>query len=490
MKLQALLEAMEIVEVRGAADPDITGLTYNSKQVRAGHLFVAVRGQRHDGHVYVSEAVGRGASAVLVEHPVVEAGPITQIVVRDTRLAMAAMAAAYHGNPGERLTVVGITGTNGKTTAAFMVRDILSAAGLQPGSIGTVDYQIGARVIPAGRTTPESIDLQSMLAQMVHVGCKSVVMEVSSHALCQQRVAAIPHDVAVFTNLTRDHLDYHGSMEEYFEAKAQLFEPALLSGEKVGAVVNTDDPWGRKLLSRPALRALPAERVVTCGLGEDATVRARDVQLSSGGSRFRVETPWGAGDASLRLLGRFNVENALVAVAVAGLLGIELDMVRRVLASIVFVTGRLEEVGTRTGYQVFVDYAHTDDALRNVLVTLREITSGRLIVVFGCGGNRDPSKRPEMGRVAGELADYSVLTSDNPRKEKPAEIIEAIRAGFGAHTNYEVIEDRRCAIEHALEIATRGDIVVIAGKGHENYQEFRDTVVPFDDRQVVRACLG
>ncbi|MBU4366882.1 MAG: UDP-N-acetylmuramoyl-L-alanyl-D-glutamate--2,6-diaminopimelate ligase [Verrucomicrobia bacterium] len=487
MKLNTLLTVIKPLAVGRPGDPDIKGLAYDSRKIKSGFMFFALHGQNQDGNQFVQDAVTRGAVAVVSDQAApVSHGPAIIIRVSDPRQAMAELAAAFYYNPSASLQVVGITGTNGKTTTAFMLRDIFTGAGRRTGLIGTVAYEIGDRTIPASRTTPESVDLQDMLAQMVHVGCQSAVIEVSSHALIQKRVGGIDFDVAVFTNLTHDHLDYHVTKENYFQAKALLFRSLSRCRKKPVAVVNLDDPYGRELV-----RDVPLEAdLITYATGQEAAVRAINLQITSAGSVFDVRSPWGEARVKLKLLGHYNVSNALSALAAAGGVGVPLAHAAQVVSQMIAVPGRLEEISIEGGFQVFVDYAHTEDALHNVLSTLRAITSGKLIVVFGCGGNRDRKKRPLMGAVATRLADYVMLTSDNPRKENPIEIIAQIRAGCKHSDNVEVVEDRHEAIVCALSLAETGDVVLIAGKGHENYQEFANTVIPFDDRQVVRECLG
>ena len=487
MKLSTLLTVIKPLALGGSGDPDIKGLAYDSRKIKPGFLFFALQGQNQDGNQFVKDAVVRGAVAVVSDQAApVSHGPAIIIRVNDPRQAMAELAVMFNNNPSASLQVVGITGTNGKTTTALMVRDILADTGRRTGLIGTVAYEIGDRVIPAGRTTPESVDLQDMLAQMVHVGCRSAVMEVSSHALIQKRVWGIDFDVAVFTNLTHDHLDYHETKENYFQAKTLLFRSLSRRRKKPVAVVNLDDPYGRELAKVGPLEA----DLITYAVGQEAAVRAVNLKITSAGSVFDVRSPWGEAQVRLKLLGCFNVSNALAALAAAGAAGVPTAQAAQVVSQLMAVPGRLEEISTEGGFQVFVDYAHTEDALQNVLSALREITGGKLIVVFGCGGNRDRKKRPLMGAVAARLADYVILTSDNPRKENPIEIIAEIRAGCKHSDNVEVVEDRHEAIVHALSLAEPGDGVLIAGKGHENYQEFANTVIPFDDRQVVRECLG
>jgi UDP-N-acetylmuramoyl-L-alanyl-D-glutamate--2,6-diaminopimelate ligase len=483
MNLAEIIKTVEALSVDGTLDREITGITCDSRRVMPGNMFVAVRGGRTDGHRFVDAAIDRGASAVVLESDGSFRRVVTRIKVSDARRSMAQASAQFYNHPSQSLKVVGITGTNGKTTTAFMVRAIMEAAGLPCGLLGTVQYQIGQRVIPASRTTPESVEIQEMMSQMLRAGCGGVSMEVSSHALDQSRVAEVDFDVAVFTNLSQDHLDYHGTMENYFESKVRLFS-ALGTVRKAGrAVVNADNAYGRELIKRLG----GDHAVVSYGVKSAAVVRATDVRVSPEGSYFVVHTPQGSIPMSLPLIGRYNVSNALAAISASLALDIDLETIEPALAKFRPVPGRVERIATKEEYAVFVDYAHTADALRNVLITLSELTRGRLIVVFGCGGDRDTGKRKSMGQAAAELADFSILTSDNPRTEDPREILRQIEEGFWSSTvrRYQVIEDRREAIERALDIARPGDTVLIAGKGHEAYQEFADTVVPFNDRLVV-----
>jgi UDP-N-acetylmuramoyl-L-alanyl-D-glutamate--2,6-diaminopimelate ligase len=491
MKLAEIVRAVNPLAVEGPLDHEITGIAYDSRRVMPGNLFVAVRGERTDGHRFVEAAIDRGAAAVLLERDAGMSPRATRIKVSDTRRTMALVSAQFYQHPSQQLKVVGVTGTNGKTTTAFMVRSILEQAGLASGLLGTVQYQIGHRIIPAARTTPESVEIQEMMSQMLRAGCRAVSMEVSSHALDQHRVDSVDFDVAVFTNLSQDHLDYHGTMQNYFEAKAKLFSALGTLRKKGRAVVNADSPYGRQLIAR-----LGGEHaVLSYGVSSEAIIRAEDVRVSSEGTYFVARTPRELGGSiavSLPLIGRYNVSNALAAMGAALALGIDLPTIERALAGLKPVPGRLELVEVAQPFRVYIDYAHTAEALRNVLLTVGELTRGRLIVVFGCGGDRDKGKRKPMGQVACELADFSILTSDNPRSEDPREILREIESGFGpdARNRYQVIVDRREAIERALDIARPGDAVVVAGKGHEMYQEFADTVVPFNDRQVVEEYFG
>jgi UDP-N-acetylmuramoyl-L-alanyl-D-glutamate--2,6-diaminopimelate ligase len=488
MQIKKLIEVLPGAEVDGPVDRDILAIHYDSRRVTPESLFVALPGSKTDGHKFIEHAVKRGAAAILVEQPISSIKRATVIRVTDAREAMARLAAQFYGHAYRKMKVIGVTGTNGKTTTAFMIQRILKEAGIRAGLIGTVRYEIGERVIPAARTTPEAVELHEMMAQMVRQNCGAVVMEVSSHSLVQKRVLGIDFDVAVFTNLTQDHLDYHKTMDSYFDAKSILFQSLSINGKIGIAVVNVDDTRGRGLMAMPLKAAK-----LSYGIENDAMVRGRMLAVNCVGLKFDVVTPKGEDRISLPLFGRYNVSNALGALGACMALGVRLPTMARALKSLPAVPGRLERVDCGQPFQVFVDYAHTDDALKNMLTTLRESAKKRLLVCFGCGGNRDTRKRALMGRVAGELADFSVLTSDNPRKEEPHAIISQIEEGFAGSSGaakYEVVEDRREAINRVLAMAEEGDIVVIAGKGHETYQEFADTVISFDDREIAREYLS
>jgi UDP-N-acetylmuramoyl-L-alanyl-D-glutamate--2,6-diaminopimelate ligase len=486
MLLKQLVQTIPSASVEGPVDRDVLGITYDSRRVTPGMLFVAIPGQHVDGHEFIGKAVDRGAIAVLCERNRLVAARVTQIRVADVREALACAARAYYEHPSSRLKVIGVTGTNGKTTVAFMVKAILESAGTKTGLIGTVRYEIGDRVIPAQRTTPESLEIQQMMALMVKADCQACVMEVSSHALDQKRVHGVEFDVGIFTNLTRDHLDYHGTMENYFAAKQRLFSDLGQEGTRGVAVINVDDTYGARLAD-----LVKVEVELTYGLQRPAKLRATRIELSADGSRFVVETPDRKFAIRLPLIGRHNIYNALAAIGAGIALQIDVVKVQAALNALPPVPGRLESVSAGQPFGVFVDYAHTDDALRNVLTTLREISSGRVLVAFGCGGSRDTGKRAKMGRVAAELADFTVITSDNPRKEDPEKIAAQVEEGFLAvRSDHYVLElDRSRAIQQLLAQAGEGDAVLIAGKGHETYQEFEDTVVPFDDRVHAQEAL-
>jgi UDP-N-acetylmuramoyl-L-alanyl-D-glutamate--2,6-diaminopimelate ligase len=485
MKLNELLETVTTLDVTGNHHTEVGGIVCDSRQVKPGCLFVAIPGTHADGAGFITEALSNGAVAVVSEGRLELGRDVAHVHVPDARRALAELANAFFGDLSSKMMVVGVTGTNGKTTTSYMIRSILRAGGHFTGLLGTVAYEIGDRSIPATRTTPEAPAIHSMFRQMMDHGCDSVVMEVSSHAIALERVRAIHFKTVVFTNLTQDHLDFHQNMESYFNTKSMLFE-SMAGDEGQAAVINIDDPWGCRLVEERRLDV----NVLTYGFDARAQVRADGIRLDLHGTRFKVETPWGSGTVRLKLLGRFNVHNALAAIATGGLSGVGFAEMVRALEGLEAVPGRLELVTARKGRKVFVDYAHTDDALKNVLKTLREICKGRLIVVFGCGGNRDRGKREKMGRVASELADYAIVTSDNPRREDPAVIAGEVAAGFVDADRYTVVLDRREAIEAGVRMARRKDLLLIAGKGHETYQEFADTVVPFDDRQVVREIVG
>lgn len=481
MKLSELISVLGDCSINGRCDVEVTGLSHDSRMVRYGNLFAALPGGKIDGHDHVAEAVERGAIAVLVQREVATSNRATVLRVRDSRRALAQLADCFYGSPSKEIEVIGVTGTNGKTTVCYLTRAILREAGRSPALIGTIEYLIGGRSIPAERTTPEATYLQAMMRDAVREGCDCLVMEVSSHALVQRRVEGIAFDAAVFTNLGRDHLDFHGSIEAYFNAKAPLF---AMPGLK-RAVVNGDDPWGRKLA------ASVTAQLVTYGMHEHATVRAVEVELGRAGSRFGVRTDRHRLSVALPLLGRHNVYNALAATGAALSSGIHPEAIASALSKAKPARGRLEEVPCGKPFRVFVDYAHTEDALENALLAVREGCEGRIILVFGCGGNRDVSKRVPMGRVASRLADLPIITTDNPRGENPMEIIMEISRGCdGAGKRCHTIQNRREAIAAALAEAGEGDVVLVAGKGHERTQEFDSTVVPFNDRDVILELAG
>jgi len=479
MKLSELLEVLPEARADGELSAEVRGIKYDSRKVESGDVFVALKGEHLDGHDFVREACRRGAVAVVVERKV--EAPGIKVVVRDTRKALALLSAKFFGEPARKLKIIGVTGTNGKTTVSFLVRSVLEEAGVRTGLIGTVEYIIGGRKFPASLTTPLPPELHRAFGRMVEAGDRAVVMEVSSHSLVLDRVYGLPFSVAVFTNLSRDHLDFHLTMEDYFRAKAKLFEMLEPSG---WAVYNGDDPYGAML------REHTKAQLISYGLSEGVDIRAEGVVCDRQGVVFTLRSPWGDFPVRLRLSGRFNVYNALAAAGVGLALGVRPEDVVRGMVSVESVPGRFERVDLGQGFEVIVDYAHTPDALENLLLSAREISQGRVLVVFGCGGERDRGKRPRMGEVAGRLADFVFVTSDNPRSEPPERIIEDILEGMPEGAKYVVEEDRRRAIGRAIRMAREGDVVVIAGKGHESYQIVGDRKFPFDDRKVAERFLA
>ena len=486
MQLKQLIHELETETVEGSLDREVVGVGYDSRRISPGMVFVAIPGKNTDGHQYITAALERGAVAIISQQNGFVPHRATKIKVPDARRALARTAAAFYGFPSQQLKVIGVTGTNGKTTVSFMVKHILEAAGVKTGLLGTVRYEIGERCIPAQRTTPEALEIQAMMAQMLNAGCKACVMEVSSHALDQQRVVGVNFDVGIFTNLTQDHLDYHGTMDAYFQAKERLFATLSTGGKSATAVINVDDAYGARLVNESSL-----EVKLTYGLHDAARLRATKIQLGRGATKLTIETPAGSFACRLPLIGRHNIYNALAAVGAALSLQVDLSTIKTGLETMKPVPGRLEKVDCGQPFSVFVDYAHTDDALQNVLTTLREITQGRVLLAFGCGGNRDNGKRAKMGRVAAQLADHTIITTDNPRKESATWIAAQIEEGFRAVRTggHQVELDRHRAIDELIRMARPGDVVLLAGKGHETYQEFEDTVVPFDDRVHARETL-
>jgi UDP-N-acetylmuramoyl-L-alanyl-D-glutamate--2,6-diaminopimelate ligase len=473
MRLAELVAELPGARVVGDGSVEVRDLAYDSRKVEPGTLFFCVVGEKVDGHEFGARAVEEGAAALVVERELTELA-VPQVVVRDSRAAMAPLAARFWGDPTAELRMVGITGTNGKTTTAFLVHEILKAASFPCGLLGTVKQVVGGVEKEVERTTPEAIELQKTFRAMLEGGDEACAMEVSSHAMTLHRADAIHFEVAIFTNLTQDHLDFHADMEDYFLAKRKLFE----MGPKT-AIVNVDDPYGRRLAAEFDCVTFSAE-------GAEADYSARDVSFDAGGARFSV------GEMELRTMlpGHFNVANALGAFAAAEAMGVGSEIAAAGLSRAGRVPGRFEPIDEGQGFAVLVDYAHTPDSLENVLRAARRLTRGRVISVFGAGGDRDRDKRPKMGRAGAGLADLTVITSDNPRSEDPEAIVAEVASGAEGASELEVVLDRRAAIALALSRAQPGDTVVIAGKGHEQGQEFEDgRKVPFDDREVAREEL-
>lgn len=477
MRLRELLEGMEVISQTISPDTEITHVCVDSRATQKGSLFVAVPGNRCDGGHYARQAVDRGAVCVVCQS---ELPPdLPWVKVRDARLALSQLACRWYGHPSRQLTMLGVTGTNGKTTVTYLLRHILQRTGMKTGLIGTVQNIVGEQTLPAQRTTPDALQIQQLLSAMTKNGCSHAVMEVSSHALDQHRAEGIDFAVGIFTNLTEDHLDYHGTMGCYCDAKAKLFQMSRMG------VCNADDPWTERLLAGASCPS------VYYGIHNPAEVWAENIFLHSRSVDFTVCTARTRTPVHLGVPGRFSVYNALGAIAACGELGIPPEECAAALATFPGVAGRMEVVPTPgKPYTLLIDYAHTPDALENVLKTVRGFAQNRVIAVFGCGGDREREKRPLMGHIAGKLADLTIITSDNPRTEEPMAIIRDILPGIaGAEDKYIVEPDRRGAIALAMGRAAAGDVIVLCGKGHETYQEIGDKTIPMDEREIVRSLL-
>lgn len=479
-KLSALLGRGYAKALKGQPDPKVERLAIDSRRVTPGCLFFALPGLRSDGNSFVDEAISRGAVAVISSKPRrFRSGKVSYLTVENPRVVLAEVSRAFFGNPDQALSLVGVTGTNGKTTVAYLVKQILTNLGQRYGCLGTIGYDLVRRTVPSFRTTPESLDLCNLLMQMRDFECRGAVMEVSSHGIDQHRVSGLDFEVAAFLNLTRDHLDYHGDMDTYYEVKRRLFNGENGSLPKI-AVVNLDDEYGVRLVSE-----IPEQvEVITFGESEGAMFRSQNLELSAEGSKYDLQTPEGRFSVSSPLIGHYNVSNVTAALAICRGLGLNLENCIRDLDSFPGIPGRMQKVDAGQASTILVDYAHTGDALKNALGMLRKVTKGKLCVVFGCGGDRDRGKRPVMTRIANEYSDLAWATSDNPRNETVESIFEDMREGLVAADRMHFIPDRRRAIELAIESCGEGDCLLIAGKGHESFQEYGETVVPFDDRKV------
>jgi len=493
MTFAAMLQALEgqvpILERRGDLTIAVKGITDDSRAVTAGSLFVAVKGERADGHQFIPTVVSGGAGCVVAQQAM-ETGTVPFVQVEDSRRAVGLLGSQFYGEPSSRLRMIGVTGTNGKTTTTYICKAFLEAVSARVGLIGTVAYQVGDTIIPAAHTTPGALELQQLLAKMVAHGCTMAVMEVSSHALAQDRTSGCEYDVAVFSNLTQDHLDFHGTMEAYFQAKLRLFT-GLATGHKAKkrAIVNVDDAYGRSIVERCPVP------VWTYALKSKADLRAEDVRLSLQRTVFTAVTPLGNCRIASHLVGEHNVYNLLAAIGVALHEGATLDQIHHAVTRVTNVPGRFERVMAGQPFTVVVDYAHTEDALNRLLTAAEAVKTGRIITVFGCGGDRDRGKRPKMGEAAVRSSDVVILTSDNPRTEDPQAILEEVEQGVvkalrqRPHVHYRKIADRREAIEAAVQEAQATDTVLIAGKGHEDYQIIGTTKHHFDDREVARHAI-
>lgn len=484
MKLKKLLKDIPVQQVKGSKEVEITGVCANSKLVAPGNLFIAKKGRTDDGALYVPEAIAAGAVAVVTDIVDPTIRDVVQIIHPNVASIEGLLAAHYYQFPSEDLFMVGITGTNGKTTTSFLVKHLLDKIEAPCGLIGTIEYIIGQHRYQATRTTPDVSSNHKMLREMLFQGCHSAVMEVTSHALDQGRVENIDYDACIFTNMTLDHLDYHHTMENYCQAKRKLFlsqqpkrRKKKQNWEKTG-IFNMDSPWVQQMREGCSSKAL------TYGIENQADLRATDIQLTSSGTEFVINYLGKKVPCVWPLVGRHNVYNCLAACAVGIVRNVPLDRIAEILSSSPSVPGRLEIVPNRLGLKIYVDFAHSDDALHNIFECLQEIKRGRIITVFGCGGDRDQSKRPKMAQVCEEFSDLSIVTSDNPRSEDPNHIIQQIIKGFREKDSYVVEVDRRLAIEKAIDAATPDDIILIAGKGHETYQIFAHKTIEFDDRKV------
>jgi UDP-N-acetylmuramoyl-L-alanyl-D-glutamate--2,6-diaminopimelate ligase len=502
MKLERLLEGVEVIGISGDSPGEVSSVCYSADKCEKASLFAAIPGLKHDGHDFIPDAVARGARYIVHEKKIPLPSSITAIKVVDSRRALGILSRNYFQNPSADLVLIAVIGTNGKTTITFLLESILKAAGFKCGVLGTVNYRFGDKTYPAPNTTPESYELQKILREMADSGVTHVVAEVSSHALDLKRVDDCDFDLGIFTNLTRDHLDYHLTMENYFQAKKRFFSEVLYQSRKTHPrkmVVNKDDPWGQRMIAEVPLEAL------TYGIETDCQLRVQDYDLSLAGIAARINMSDAVIDVRSFLIGKFNLYNILAAAGTAAILQIPAKAIKAGIGKLACVPGRLEKVATDCGFHVFVDYAHTDDALRRVLQNLTLLKEKRIITVFGCGGNRDRGKRPLMGEAAVTYSDITVVTSDNPRLEDPQAIIAEIEtgidqkatvkvtpdqlAGWRGQRCYTVIPDRKKAIETAIAVASSADIILIAGKGHEDYQIVGDAKLPFDDRIAVAQAL-
>jgi len=463
---------------------NVKRITDDSRKVKDGDLFIAVRGYNTDGYKFIASAVKRGAGIIVADKAFNAPENIKKIIVKDARSCLPVMADNFYGHPSEKLKVIGVTGTNGKTTITYLMENILNTAKKKNGVIGTINYRVAGKEVPSTNTTPGVLEIESLLSEMLKKNAEYVVMEVSSHSLDQDRVGCVSFDAGIFTNITKEHLDYHKTMKNYFGAKARLFEKLK---DKGVAVLNNDDAMAASLKRR--IR----KKVLTYGIEKDADIKALDIRLSMDASEFVIKTLEGSFNARTNLIGRHNISNILASTTASIALGIGLDVIRKGIGSFKTVPGRLESVDMGQPFKIFVDYAHTEDALYNVLSLLRDVVArkSRIITVFGCGGNRDRTKRPLMGSIACRFSDRVVVTSDNPRFEDPMFIISEIEKGVkNKFTNYDIMPDRRDAIDKALRLAGEGDVVVLAGKGHEKCQIIGDEAIPFDDREIVKELLA
>lgn len=482
MTLQELIEGNDYEVIQGELDVEIKGINYDSREVKSSELFVCIVGLKVDGHKYANEAIKNGAVAIICEEEIdCENVKTTVIRVKDCRKILSIVASKYYDYPYKKLRMIGVTGTNGKTTTTFMIKSILEENGDKVGLVGTIANYIGSKMIPAERTTPESLELQKLFDKMVKEGCKYCVMEVSSHSLALNRVYGIDFEIGIFTNMTRDHLDFHKTFEHYYQSKYKLFKKSCIS------IINVDDNYGRNIVKD--LNINETVSILTYSINSNSNFKAYDNICEREDSKFKVRINSKEEELFVALPGKFNIYNSLGAIVASYSLGIPLESIKKGLSKVV-VIGRCEKVGKEWNlpYSIIIDYAHTPDGLENILKTARGFTKNKLISVFGCGGDRDKVKRPQMGKIGTELSDKAIITSDNPRTEEPQSIIDDIKAGIEKE-NYEIIENRTEAIRRAIKIAKDGDVIVIAGKGHETYQELKKGKIHFDEREIVDKIL-
>ncbi|HID55572.1 TPA: UDP-N-acetylmuramoyl-L-alanyl-D-glutamate--2,6-diaminopimelate ligase [Candidatus Poribacteria bacterium] len=489
MRLKELFRGLEVLYCDADPDMEISGVEHDSRRVAQGYAFVCLTGFKQDGHRFICDAIKRGAVLLVSERDLHTVDGVGRVKVKDAREALALMAANFYGNPSSELKVIGVTGTNGKTTTAHLTWSILGSAGVRSAIFGTIAHRIGSHLMPALNTTPDGLEIQRMLRKSLDEELDGVVMEVSSHALELKRVDGVRFDVGVFTNLTWDHLDFHGTFERYREAKLKLMDLLKTGGY---AVINLDDPSAGFFLKRAKSAGAG---IIGYGLNSrDGEISADPIDSTINGLRFRLKTPIGEGMIELKLPGGHNIYNAMAASGVGVAMGLSFDVIKAGLESLERVAGRFEPVDLGQDFAVIVDYAHTPDALKGALKTARRLTKGRLISIFGCGGDRDKAKRPRMGEISTRLADHTIITSDNPRTEEPMEIIRQILKGVRPDSSYEVEPDRERAIAKAIRSAQKDDLILIAGKGHEDYQIIGDQKIHFDDREVaakyIKEVLG
>ena len=484
--IEDLAKAVNAIKLTGDKSSEIKMLIADSRRVAPATAFFAVSGHNTDGNKYVEEASHRGACVIVSERPAPKLFPTSWIQVENISEAMAKAGKSFYGNSESSLRTIGITGTNGKTSVSWLVQKMLNDIKEKCGLIGTIHYDLGGRCLPASRTTPEALELHAMLSQMRFAECKAVAMEISSHAIDQKRVEGMHLDCACFLNLTQDHLDYHKTMDSYFKTKASIFTGALGSTPK-SAVINIDDPYGRKI----STMLCPETKLVSFAIdSKDATIRAEEIKMLPQRSTFKLVYPEGAIDVSINMPGHYNILNALAAIAIVYSQGMDIESAVKSIGQFGGVPGRMQKVSGSSKFDIFIDYAHTDDALRNGLSMLKDVVKGRLLVVFGCGGKRDRTKRPLMVKAVQDFADIAWATSDNPRGESLEQIFDDMKKGVRDESKICFIEDRRRAINLAIEAAGEGDCILIAGKGHETFQELGDTIIPFDDKRVAEELLS